>query len=376
MALRLRLWLLLALAGCLLVAASYLPPRTYEPPSWRYRGASGRLSNLGPMLRAAETELRRLEIRDSLLQLADWEEEAAAVPQLLLADNLSAEERELVIAWLGEPLRALEGYPFASLAGVAISVDSVKYRPGPRKWSLRKFTYFLPLATDGARCLAHAVLTRIPADWYSVDVEPRIARVIGPCAFYVAFGKPGPEVENWLEAVDYAPAMNPVWTTGGAPLKRYDAAETESLLDWYRVDLVACAAGSRDSCRRGLFESEYDVPWLRYDLLYRLPGVETARVFYRLRLGPNAERYLSDLLTEMGDERFARFWTSGLTLDSAFVDAFGVPIEDWTMRWARAQVGSPRRGPLVPVSSALQALLIAGVIVAGSALWATRRQVR
>jgi hypothetical protein len=78
----------------------------------------------------------------------------------------------------------------------------------------------------------------------------------------------------------------------------------------------------------------------------------------------------------MGEERFAEFWTSPDDVESAFLNAFGVTLERWTMRWARAQIGVPRHGPYAPASSALVAAFVAGLFVAGAVLYVVRRQVR
>jgi hypothetical protein len=77
----------------------------------------------------------------------------------------------------------------------------------------------------------------------------------------------------------------------------------------------------------------------------------------------------------MGRERFAEFWQSSLPVDSAFHRAFGVSIEQWTMQWARDQVGDWEVGPGPTVGVTLSALMVAGVLVTASALLVAWRQV-
>jgi hypothetical protein len=96
-------------------------------------------------------------------------------------------------------------------------------------------------------------------------------------------------------------------------------------------DLVVCAAGNRYWCSAGALTLERLEGFLRlYPTYRREPGVlgAAARWGYFSVMGPNVERLLSDLLVDMGEERFARFWTSEATLETAFADAFGVELED------------------------------------------------
>ncbi|MFQ6045980.1 MAG: hypothetical protein ACE5PT_06430, partial [Gemmatimonadales bacterium] len=92
-------------------------------------------------------------------------------------------------------------------------------------------------------------------------------------------------------------------------------------------------------------------------------------------LGRQRGTFLSDLIADMGPDRFREFWRSGLPVDSAFSVSMGVPIEEWTMRWARSQIGMPKRGAPINVGATLLGLLLSGVFVGGAAAWATRRTV-
>ena len=86
--------------------------------------------------------------------------------------------------------------------------------------------------------------------------------------------------------------------------------------------------------------------------------------------------YLSDLLSDQGEERFARFWRSELPLDRAFSEATDMSLEEWTQRWAQAQIGIPEPGPGLPLGTALLGIVLAGVIVGGGAVLVNRRQIR
>jgi hypothetical protein len=78
----------------------------------------------------------------------------------------------------------------------------------------------------------------------------------------------------------------------------------------------------------------------------------------------------------MGRERFARFWRSSAPVDSAFLQAFGQPIDAWTARWARrfasdAPPFSPAPRPVAVVFGLALAFTALGVTLG----YAARRQV-
>jgi hypothetical protein len=94
-----------------------------------------------------------------------------------------------------------------------------------------------------------------------------------------------------------------------------------------------------------------------------------------LALGRGVDRYLSDLVFAMGEDRFQQFWSSDLQLETAFLDAFGIPIGEWTMQWSRDQIGIPRRGPSAPAGVTIMSLMLGIVFVGGGMAYAARREV-
>jgi hypothetical protein len=107
------------------------------------------------------------------------------------------------------------------------------------------------------------------------------------------------------------------------------------------------------------------------------PGVAPVVRYWSVRhpLGWTSQVYLADMVNDLGADRFQRFWSSDLPVDGAFAAAMEVPLDQWTMRWARAQVGAAERGPGVLLSSAAVGLLLAGAMVGGAMALVTRRQV-
>jgi hypothetical protein len=81
------------------------------------------------------------------------------------------------------------------------------------------------------------------------------------------------------------------------------------------------------------------------------------------------------MVAEFGRGRFARFWKSNAPLEEAFEAAMAMPLDEWTMAWARRYIGKPRSAGQVPWSAALLSLLLAASVVGVAGLCVGRRQV-
>jgi hypothetical protein len=101
---------------------------------------------------------------------------------------------------------------------------------------------------------------------------------------------------------------------------------------------------------------------------------------------PLAPEFLSDLITDKGQERFANFWRSDRPFATAFREAFGEELGEWTARWARAKwesshdAGIPGRrtvtlGANISPSWPVLAVVWTGLAFAAAGWAARRRQV-
>ncbi len=380
MAFELRHWLIAVLAACTLVAIAYLPPEPNEYASddrvW-YLAADRRV-RLRDYLRMTRARLYQIELRDSLVARVSQESGRFQTGPLLLIDpGLPAAIRDSIRAVSERPLARLQSTPAMYRLVVAIGArDPAGPWSGPGG-----VRYLLPEATGGGTCIVSLGLRRDLSEedlLRSLSFVARRYAVLGPCAFYVAFGPPGSQIEAWLEATDHMPARSTGWTVDASPIGPLQHEERQ-FRAWRRLGLYACASGSRYNCRAGVLDPEALYRYRGWSLAsdrQREPGILTPRYpSYSLLFGTSTDRWLSDLLVDMGRERFAAFWTSRAAVDSAFVEAFGVDLEDWTMHWARAQVGHFDAGPAPSASTAGSGLLVAGLLVAGGVLLFTRRQV-
>lgn len=372
MAFGLRRWLIAALACSALVVVAFLPPKGDTAPRLLFYNYESHEEHLRDVLRRFRSRLFLLELRDSLL------ESAARAPTeegpLLLVQEWFPQLVEDTVRALAEgPFNALRDGSTEHRAVVAVTAHDVM---APWTWAgmFGRLDYYLPTSTDGKTCLVTLALEQDApvASWLrSIRSAAEDHRILGPCAYYAAFGPPGSHIEEWLESTDFLTAMSPAWALDPEPLGAL-SPDRQRFARSYEMELYGCTAGNREACRSGLLAPSWY--WL-YPVSQREPGIVAARNYrYYARLGPNSGRLLSDLLIDMDAERFARFWSSESSLEAAFAEAFDVALEDWVMDWARIQMGELERPAPRPSSAAL-GLLLAAVCVGGATFLVRGRQV-
>ncbi len=403
MALRLRHWIALAALACAAITVAKLPPRE---SILQFRGRpelpeQTALRRVERRLARANENLLLLEKRDSLLPIVRRLRAQRGSDIALLVDpRLPPAVRTVMLRIVESTWQGTAPHRAGISVAVTVVIDTAPHpRDLPRANRNRiRLAHFLPQATDGATCVAlvslGAAVARQIAEGSAFTPRTLIgsygmgrgpASVLGPCAFYAAFGRAGSEITRWLEGSNYYLAMDPGWSDApqppGVPRQGW---RWPTYWFWLigDLDMVACAAGNRERCGTAALRAPTTPPPFAQRLAARwnstLSGVAGSSDRSRWTthpLGARAGRYLADMVAEFGPDRFASFWTSDLPVDSAFADATGIPIEDWTMSWARAQIGTPKIGPVISLASTLISLLVAGVFVGGSAFFVTRRQV-
>ena len=332
--------LVLALLAAALIAIALLPPSPdwWEDQHRRWVDTPTRVALLDRATRRAETRLRLLAMRDSAAPVLARRPPHAAMPTLVVTDALSPlHRRPLEAAW--DSVTAKLG----PAAGTGVGMRVLASDAGEAT------LYLLPEATGGG-CVVVVDLGR----WLRSAQMPRVLRrALGPCAYYHAFGPPGPHVRAWLERTGFQTAQEADWEDTDravAARRRGDPLVPEGR-DFQRVmaavwerpyletlEQTGCAAGRLAKCLRAL-----DTPEGWFARQRRWPRLEAAGGF--VRPGPLAPwwasepgYFLADLVRDQGRERFARFWQSPLPVDSAFAATFGMPLElerrsdRWTAR--------------------------------------------
>ena len=410
MALRLKTWVGSAVLGCGLVSLMLVPAAREVPTEWwgegydtplgkQYRDLMTLSYETRWRLRPALEYVTLLERRDEALAALSTRGEihSSGGPILLVDENLPDGVREATDSIAGRQWHFISQRSNDVSVVVSVRLDTMDVTLDvARRLGLGvHLGYALPsdqrkvclsLVNVGARTAQRM------ADWEQqpeqgeatlVGLLPTSApELLGPCAYYAAFGMPGTEIQGWLEAVNYGPAILPTWVRDPPHSDAAKMYRTRQGWPEYRnVDLFPCASGELSRCRSAVLSEIPDFYSFRYPIEFAIPrprGVVNASRFAWATthpLGIGVRSYLSDLVTEMGRDRFARFWTSGEPVDVAFATAFELPLEEWTQEWAREQVGTPLRGPATSLGALLQGFLLAALFVGIGVAYGTRREV-
>jgi hypothetical protein len=253
--------------------------------------------------------------------------------------------------WLQAAERGLRAVPRGRAAGVPVIIALHTRNPAPRggeelappSTSVRRYHF----ANDGSdACIVDVTLPRKgDRERGRFDVPPWLrVNLPGRCALYARYGVPGAAVANWG-------GLRGRWTEGWTW--------------WYEPELSFIPQHvPRDTLRfRPVWGT---VPWAELACfrgldayceglvgLATVPGVELGGSYYYYYYGwwslPRSDRIMADLLRERGPERFASFWASPLTPDSALRLAYGVPAATLAREaFAQRFVPEPTAQPGVP----------------------------
>ena len=332
-------------------------------------------------LDSAREALHILHVRDSLLSwrrngripssegLGVWIDPALPdVVSNLVRDSIRSEWERI------QPTTSDVSVIFALIARTTLVGGS-----GARRSFGSYKAFLLPKATDGRTCMVAAYVhhwrwlqfERGRATPWSLVPPNMREEFLSSCAFYAAFGQPGTAVDAWLSRSNLRFAAGSDWTTDRSiiPLSPSDWQERLTL------SAAACTTGKTSRCAEALFDAPMS-RWLWWAASRKHfdGGFATVRGWEAV-FGEWDADYLSDLVRDMGRERFQQFWSSDLPLDSAFNGAFGVSMAEWTHQWAAARIDIPKPGPSVSSAAVLPWLLIAALAVSGGALYTLRRQV-
>jgi hypothetical protein len=391
MARELKWWIAAALLGCTVLGFVYLPPRAAPllwrrfhepPPPTPYRL---RVQELAAAWRKSAVELRLLEYRERLR------------PELERRRALEVPGPAVIVDWPDAASKDLPRYVASALdsawtrlglgvtkvsVGVVAAFGAPEPDRGQPSLPPSMTVYLLPDSSDRNTCLVflqgfhwarrlHALPRSAPRD---PRFEAFMQNVLGPCAFYAAFGSPGREIRRWLGARRFDLALYPRWESqpAGGP-DDYVMLDRRQPWFWMQVyqyppDAIGCLAGRRDGCRTAVLTGAGTTePPSRI--------VTTERWWWHQAL-VGGDYYLADVVRTVGHERFRRFWGSELPVDTALAAALRTPVGDWTREWQASLVPPIRLGPTVPPSSALLGLLLAAVAMTTVLRTVSRREVR
>ena len=209
--------------------------------------------------------------------------------------------------------------------------------------------------------------------------------LLGPCAFHLVHGSPGPAIRSWLRDDGMSRlAMSP-WDSGRylfppiadhrGTFGEWDTRGRDFASFYGRESAVGegCLAGRAEACRRAVLDRTAYVEPESYPEIERWISSGVSRG--GMPFGGRELTWMADLEAEFGRDGFTRFWTSDQPVEEAFVAAFGEPIELWTMRWAQDRLGYQKAGPSTDLLSVLLTLATLAACVGVATATATRRRV-
>jgi len=390
-----RVWVAVAIAACGIVAVAYLPPRGgVTAPELRFAArvpqptpARLRAQDVAERWRATQAAIRLLESAHPLVRPFSAGGSNGAGPTVIVdgPDSTASLLHPMLVAELDTVWRQL-GLGETKVAVVVVfEAPRFMYRgSAPPEERSGNASYLLPDSADRTTC---GVL--IPAGYWSINLlrVRRVERVaqfrewlkgnLGPCAFYAAYGNPGKPVRSWLARRNFDLALYPVWENPGRHrlwALGQDPAMQRWWWDWvYNQSLtaVACLARRPDACRTAVLEG---VEGAFDDSGPRV--VTLGQWWWKSQRLVAAERYLSDVVREVGHDRFQRFWSSTQPVDTALAAMLKMPVGEWTVGWERRFAPELPLGAAAPPSASFLALLLAAAAVGSVALAARRRQVR
>jgi len=198
-----------------------------------------------------------------------------------------------------------------------------------------------------------------------LNANPYMQRLLAPCLLLSRFGPPAKAVDQWLVSTRYQAARSASWLLkprewidgfeappwsrhyepwwfDPSPLLRGFGARTvlEPRAPPYHLGapVVRCLAGDASECAAAVLDTTLLAAWGRAtprDLTTAFHRIQAPRAVFEA--GPLASWFLSDLIRDQGEDRFAEFWRSDQPMTVAFQNAFGLKLGDWTLRWARRQ---------------------------------------
>ncbi len=385
MALKMRHWVLMALAGCGLIAAAYLPPS--KDLGIRRTGPRGTpeewvLNGIRLELRIQQELLALYTARGQILEeVSRLSPQSSGEPTLLFLDEdlpdtwQTAMRGAVQIEW--EAIQPV-GAEFRFV--LAVVVDTNLRVPGVASSARIRRRHMLPPATDGHTCLAVVPLApaglerddRVPPTYQPAYQNEYLGRneYLGPCAWYLAFGAPGPKIEQWFLSHGYLFAYDSRWTGPESTRQPENIGWAASLQE------AGCAHGRRKACLTVMLDSltVLDATQRRRDLGQL--GVTVESGLGGARVSRATGSLLADLVRLKGRDRFREFWTSDLDVEAAFAEAMGEPLENWTADWATRHLEFQKRSPHIEFASTAWAIMIGGLAVVAGALSFNRREVR
>lgn len=379
--------------ACLVIAASYLPPRGTQGVMsfmsivrWGGRGeteAVQRRNELANQWRNLSGQLDAARLRKEAEEILAAERAAGRPPRALVLDSDSlTEARRRILQPAFDSVWNQLRLGNTKIAVVLASPPSIRSGDVPPLYGAWR-TYLLPDSTDRTTCIIVYPLGGLVRDPPRPQtMQQRLRSSLGPCAFYAKFGAPSARVRRWLDAGNYDLAESADWS-GIRRGRDYDdgwnIVDTREFGTYYFYSYVyemeftkiACVAGRVAACVEALNRGDR----LSLAPYRRVVNPSTGWRISDSRL-PDEVTTLAAVANQAGDDAFQQFWTTSLPIDSALTLALGKPAGEWLTERPEAKRMNLRLGPVPPTHSMVQSVLLSLAMLGIAVVLVQRRQVK
>jgi len=385
MALTARRWIGIALLGAAAIAVAFLPP---SPTWWEgirgrgaifYQGSDAQVQVVNRALSRAKDALWVLSRRDTLVRLVNALHPRAGVAPVVGFEGAWTEPQRA-------RLRQMVADAWRSLGPTSPEVPvAIVFRNNPNRQAgfLASGNWYLLPGATGGTCIVAATPNGTATSWPVGGVRS----VLGPCAFYGVFGRPGAPIEQWLlhsafwqgADADWLSPRPPTPVLGDDDLSISDMStdyllEAVAALSYEGLGIsgAACATGDLTVCRRIVQSNNAGGALFLRETAVTAPIVRMPNAYYTQSFD---RQYLDDLVRAQGRDKFGRFWSTDLSPDSAFTAVYRTSIEEWTRSWIRERRPGLHVGPKIRMASVLWGFLSIIAFVGVGAAFAQRRRI-
>ena len=364
-------WTAGVVVACAVIGAAFLPFPANAPPSWATTTPAPLAAEIATLADVAGRTDRAVRAYRAARGLERWSADRADADTsgIRIDGGVPATVARAARQVAAEQWSALGSIASAAHAQIFVYVDSTTIPRAldaagvrrPLEPGLISVAFALPEATDGTHCVTLVRLRGVsPAH---IDALRRQS-IVGVCGFFAAFGMPGDGIRRWLASTGYRAARRSDWHVPRAPA--IDATALYALGDAGGRCLTSQAGACVEALQLGGSSARttpvalHPLDWVIDGLL---PMTASALGAPNGSLGDAESELLASAVRELGAERFARFWRSASSPESAFLAASGTSLESWTHAWVTRTYGAVSTRPTIRVRDVVWLALAAPLLL-------------
>ena len=385
-------WISMAAIGCML-AITWLVSMADNQPQYRRLGrydagdsTASRLRDVSSRLSQETSTLanryRILFLMDSVKRIASRQPDTGTY-RVFISDSYDADLRSVLEKVTRDARNSHSGSGSGGGVDVFVINDvSQSVRGVSRTMSYTDVRYEMP-STPGVRCRVYvrtgtnrAYIRRV------LMYENTPQQLLGPCAYFAAFGEPGPLVRQWMLSLGWLYALEGSWTVAPVAVSERDESDVFFKGPSPALGVLNVEAGGPECIKGDIAVCENAIgmtPRIASRARARLAGATYSQSLgYRARLGSGIGQlsgdFLADATREIGRDRFKAFWTSPDSVPVAFQKASGQRWGEFIREWMASRYGSIEAGPRISGFAAVVSVFLVIAALAATMRISQKRQ--